>query len=62
MGIERLPRTLSEATKKLEASAVAREILGKQLVEHFVATRKHECQLFDREVTDWEIKRYFEAI
>jgi glutamine synthetase len=60
--IERLPRTLEEATERLDASQIAREILGKDLVEHFVTTRRFEVKQFRDAVTDWELARYFEVI
>jgi glutamine synthetase len=57
-----LPRTLTEATKLLADSAVAREILGTPFVDHYVRTRQWEIRQFERAVTDWELRRYFEAI
>jgi len=42
--------------------SVAREILGNEFVDHFVATRDWEWRQFQRAVTDWEFKRYFELI
>jgi glutamine synthetase len=61
-GIQRLPRTLAEATEKLHNSKVAREVLGADFVDHYVETRRHEQRLFENAVTNWEVKRYFEAI
>jgi glutamine synthetase len=57
-----LPRTLDEATKLLAGSAAAREILGAPFVDHYVRTRNWEVRQYDRAVTDWELRRYFEAI
>jgi glutamine synthetase len=57
-----LPRTLREATEWLKASAGAREILGEAFVDHYVRTREWEVRQFDRLVTEWELKRYFESI
>ena len=57
-----LPRTLAEATKLLDESAIAREILGSPFVDHYVRTRQWEIRQFERAVTDWELRRYFEAI
>ncbi len=59
---ERLPRNLFEATKKLEDSKIAREILGSAFVEHFVNTRQWEWRQFQNAVTQWELQRYFEII
>jgi glutamine synthetase len=57
-----LPRTLNDATKLLDESAIAREILGSPFVDHYVRTRQWEIRQFERAVTDWELRRYFEAI
>ncbi|HEX2676056.1 MAG TPA: glutamine synthetase family protein [Polyangiales bacterium] len=59
---ERLPRSLDEATDRLAASKIAPEILGKEFVEHFVASRRWEWRQFLDAVTDFELKRYFEVI
>lgn len=57
-----LPRTLSEATDRLEKSTVARELLGNRFVDHYVRTRRHEVARYERAVTSWELERYFEII
>jgi glutamine synthetase len=60
--VERLPRTLYEATAKLAESKTARELLGEKFVDHYVATREWEWRKFGDAVTDWELRRYFEII
>ena len=57
-----LPHTLAEATRLLAGSATARAILGEAFVDHYVRTREWEVRQYERAVTDWELKRYFEAI
>ncbi len=57
-----LPRTLAEATRLLAESKAAREILGEAFVDHYVRTRAWEVRQYERAVTDWELKRYFEAV
>lgn len=57
-----LPRTLAEAVRLLAESTRAREILGESFIDHYVRTRDWEVRQYDRAVTDWELKRYFEAI
>lgn len=61
-GEERLPGTLREATDLLERSEIAREILGAEFVDHYVRTRRWEIAEFERAVTDWERRRYFETV
>jgi glutamine synthetase len=58
--LERLPRSLDEAIEALDASKVAREILGTEFVDHFVAMKAHEAELARRQVSPWEISRYVE--
>jgi glutamine synthetase len=60
--IRPLARNLSAATDLLERSELAREYLGEDFVEHFVATRRWEVQEYDRAVTNWDRRRYLELI
>jgi len=60
--VARLPHNLLDATRRLADSKIAREILGVELIEHFVATREWEWRQFQDAVTDWETRRYFEII
>ena len=60
--LTRLPASLPEATRAMKESSTARELLGDEFVEHFVATREWEQRQFQAAVTDWEMERYFEVI
>ena len=57
-----LPRTLRDAALRLSKSDEAKQILGAAFVDHYVRTREWEVRQFDRVVTEWELKRYFESI
>jgi glutamine synthetase len=57
-----LPRTLREATDRLARSEHARSILGEAFVDHYVRTRDWECRQYERAVTEWELRRYFEVV
>jgi glutamine synthetase len=57
-----LPDNLLEASRRLRASAEARQVFGDAFVDHYATTRDWECQQFSRAVTDWELQRYFEII
>lgn len=57
-----LPRNLREATTKMAESAIAKQLFGDAFVDHFTKTRDWEWQQFENQVTDWELKRYFEII
>jgi glutamine synthetase len=61
-GPNALPRSLHEATELLDKSKTARQILGGRFVDHYVATRRWETRVYDRAVTDFELKRYFETV
>lgn len=57
-----LPRTLEEAVEALDKGKLARELLGEEFVEHFVATRRWESESHQAIVSDWERSRYFEMV
>jgi glutamine synthetase len=57
-----LAHNLTTATDIFEHSAVAKEYLGAEFVEHFVATRRWEVQEYEKAVTNWERRRYLELI
>ncbi|NOX60793.1 MAG: glutamine synthetase [Chloroflexi bacterium] len=57
-----VPRTLHEAIAEFERSEFARAAFGDEVVEHYLHFFKTEQAAFDRAVTDWERKRYFEQI
>ncbi|KAG1145607.1 hypothetical protein G6F37_002074 [Rhizopus arrhizus] len=59
----RLARTLQEATAAMDAKdSVARKVLGDEFVNHYVISRKHEWNVWQNAVTDYELKRYMEFI
>src|SRR5438045_3227597 len=60
--IRPLARNLSAATDLLEQSELAKEYLGEDFVEHFVATRRWEIKEYDKAVTNWDRRRYLEQI
>jgi glutamine synthetase len=57
-----LPPTLREATDRLAGSEMARDWLGRDFVSHFVEMKRAEVEAEARAVTDWEIRRYLEAL
>jgi len=58
----KLHRDLIEATDAFESSALARQLLGDDVVSHYAALARWEINEFMRSVTDWERRRYFELI
>ena len=57
---DRFPSTMRDAIEALEQGSVARAAFGDQVVDHYLNYARTEQGLFDRHVTDWERKRYFE--
>lgn len=54
---------LQRATEEMKAhSRFSEELFGTTFSEHFLYTREWECKNYDKAVTDWELKRYFEGI
>jgi len=60
--IRSLARNLTDATDLLEKSEFAREYLGADFVEHFVATRRWEVKEYEKAVTNWDRRRYLELV
>lgn len=57
-----LSPNLYEAAQKMQNSDLAKELFGDAFVEHFTQTRLWEWRQFAKNVTSWELKRYFEII
>lgn len=61
--LPKLPTNLMDANRNMAAKdSVARKLFGDAFVDHFSATREWEWRQFQRAVTDWETKRYFELV
>ena len=60
--LPRVPYTLSQAVDAFAASEFAKRAFGKEVVEHYTHFYRTEAAAFDRAVTDWERRRYFERI
>lgn len=57
---DRMPRALYEAIRALEESQAAVEILGQEVVDHYLNAARVEQQAFDEVVHPWERQRYLE--
>ena len=57
---DRFPSSLRDAIAALEGGTMARAAFGDQVVDHYLNYARTEQALYDRTVTDWERKRYFE--
>jgi len=60
--IARIPWSIVDAIELWEHSDVARECFGDDVHHHVLVTAKAEWQAFNRSVTDWERRRYWELI
>ena len=47
---------------RFEQSALAREVFGDEVVEHYVHAARVEVRAFDAAITDWERVRGFERL
>jgi glutamine synthetase len=56
--IDELPRDLHEALDRFEKDEVIKAALGEHLTERFLEAKREEVALFNREVTEWEIRNY----
>lgn len=57
-----LPGNLRDANRDFVASSAARDLFGDSFVDHFSASRDWEVREYERNVSDWQLKRYFEII
>jgi len=60
--VPRVPWNLVEAIELLEGSDIARKAFGDEVHEHLLNTAKQEWAVFNKTVTDWELRRNFERI
>lgn len=60
--LPQVPKTLREATSNFAGSAFAAKALGKAVVAHYTHFFTVEQEAYDKSVTDWERRRYFERI
>ncbi|MEU2879416.1 glutamine synthetase family protein [Streptomyces sp. NPDC007070] len=61
-GYERVPTTLREAADLWEASPIAKEAFGDEVVAHYLNMARVELAAYDAAVTDWELRRSFERL
>jgi glutamine synthetase len=59
-GCDRMPRALYEAIDLLSKSKAAAEILGRDVVDHYLNAARVEQEAYDAAVHPWERERYLE--
>lgn len=57
-----LPTSLGEAARIFSRSAEAVDLFGKEFVDHYANTRLWEVREHAKQITDWQLNRYFEII
>ena len=60
--LTRIPSSLPEAIELWRSSATARNCFGDDVHHHVLNYAEQEWLAFNRTVTDWELRRYFERI
>jgi len=60
--IPRIPWSIVDAIRLWEESTIARECFGDDVHHHILTMAKAEWEAFNRTVTDWELRRYWERI
>lgn len=57
-----LSKTLKDASDAMKSSDVPKELFGETFTDHFIRTREWEWDQYCKQVTNWEMQRYFEII
>lgn len=60
--LPRVPPMLAEANEQFASSPFAKRAFGDEVVEHYAHFYRTEAAAYDKAVTDWERRRYFERI
>ena len=55
-----IPRTLAAATQALKKSAMLRDAMGSDVIDHYLRCAEWELEDFYSKVTDYEVRRGFE--
>lgn len=58
--VREVPKTLGEAAELMRGSAMLREALGEEVIEHYHRAALWEIEEQNRVVTDWEVRRGLE--
>lgn len=59
---ERVSASLGQAADMIDRSDRARQIFGKDVIDHYVLHARHEEQAYRDQVAEWETNRYFARI
>jgi glutamine synthetase len=60
--LPKVPKNLMEAAENLDRSDIARNVFGNDVIDHYVGHAKLESEAYEKNVSLWELQRYFENI
>ena len=60
--VEFYPINLTDATEKMAKSEIAKQLFGEDFVNILPKHENGNGKQYENQVTDWELKRYFEII
>jgi glutamine synthetase len=58
LGVQHLPRTLSEAVEAFEADPLTKEVFGDLMAKTYVDFKRNEWESYMNHVSDWERQQY----
>lgn len=56
--LEQLPMSLGEAVKAMEQDELVKEVLGEQIAKTYIKTKQREWNVYNAQVTQWELEQY----
>ncbi len=59
---ERMPGSLPDAVTSFRNSREVRDLFGDDVVDHYATAAEGECRAHQREVSDTDLRRYFEQV
>lgn len=60
--LEQFSSSLAESVNKLKSSTIAKDLFGEKFINHFCSSREWEIKQYNKQVTNWQLERYFELI
>lgn len=60
--LPQVPRSFMEAIQLFEQSKFSRQVFGEKVVKHYSHFYRTEMAAYEKQVSDWERRRYFERI
>jgi glutamine synthetase len=57
-----LPRTLLESARRFRDSTAIKRYFDQKFIDDYATTREWEGEQYQKAVTDWQLKRYFELV